>query len=197
MKKHKKVMRLTLMMNTCLKIKKKYKKLKKTEIVTVSKAVSRNKWKESKSELSEDEREQTRGNKRVKGSADLQQAIYNAKRDHTKMNLIDNGYEGKYLNWFTVSSASGRGTKYELEIAESVKYSCKFLSQIDTPCKHIIHIYLYIFNIPESLYTMQPLSVTKTELKKLSPSLFEFIVSEETALTTRALRKLSSNISKF
>ena len=190
-------MRLTLMMNTCLKIKKKYKKFKKTEIVTVSKAVSRNKWKESNSELPEDEREQTRGNKRVKGSADLQQAIYNAKRDHTKMNLIDNGYEGKCLNWFTVSSASRRGTKYKLEIAESVKYTCKFLSQIDTPCKHIIHIYLYIFNIPESLYTIQPLYLIKTELKKLSPSLFEFIVSDQTALTTRALRKLSSNISKF
>ena len=91
-------MRLTLMMNTCLKIKKKYKKLKKTETVTVSKAVSRNKWKESNSGLSEDEREDKRGNKRVKGSADMQQAIYNAKRDHTKMNLIDNGYEGKCLN---------------------------------------------------------------------------------------------------
>ena len=151
---------------------------KKTEIVTVSKVVSHNKRKESNSELSEDEREQTRGNKRVKGSADLQQANYNAKRDHTKMNLIDNGYEGKCLNWFTVSSASGRGTKYKLEIAESVKYTCKFLSQIDTLCKHIIYIHLYIFNIPESLYTIQPTYLTKTELKKLSPSLFEFIVSE-------------------
>ena len=113
------------------------------------------------------------------------------------MNLIDNGYEGKCLNWFTVSSASGRGTKYKLEIAESVKYTCKFLSQIDTPCKHIIYIYLYIFNIPESLYIIQPLYLTKTELKKLSPSLFEYIVSEETALTTAALLKLPSNISKF
>ena len=51
-------MRLTLMMNTCLKIKKKYKKLKKkAETVTVSKAVSRNKWKESNSGVSEGERE--------------------------------------------------------------------------------------------------------------------------------------------
>ena len=87
--------------------------------------------------------------------------------------------------------------KYKSEIAEPVKYTYKFLSQIDTPCKHIIYIYLYIFNIPESLYTIQPLYLTKTELKKLSPSLFEFIVSEETALTTIALLKLSSNISKF
>ena len=83
---------------TCLKIKKKYEKLKKTETVTVSKAVSRDKWKESNSGLSEDERKETRGNKRVKGSADLKQAIYNAKRDHKKMNLIDNGYEEKCLN---------------------------------------------------------------------------------------------------
>ena len=77
------------------------------------------------------------------------------------------------------------------------KNSHKFLNEIDTPCKHIIYIYLYIFNIPESLYIIQPLYLTKTELKKLSPSLFEFIVSEETALTTIALLKLSSNISKF
>ena len=89
-----KVMRLTLMMNTCLKIKKKNKKLKKTETVTVS----CNNWKESNGGLSENELEEKRGNKRVKGSADLQQAIYNAKRDHTKMNLIDNGYKGKCLN---------------------------------------------------------------------------------------------------
>ena len=70
------------------------------------------------------------------------------------------------------------------------KNAHKFLNEIDTPCKHIIYI-------PESLYIMQPLYLTKTELKKLSPSLFEFIVSEETALTTIALLKFSSNISKF
>ena len=78
--------------------KKEIQKIKKKETVTVSKAFSRDKWKESNSGLSEDEREETRANKRVKGSADLQQAIYNAKRDHTKMNLIDNGYEEKCLN---------------------------------------------------------------------------------------------------
>ena len=166
------------------------KNKKKTDIVTVSKAVSRNKWKESNSELSEDEREQTRGNNCVKGSADLQQAIYNAKRDHTKMNLIDNGYEGKCLNWFTVSSASGRGTKYKLEIAESVKCTCKFLNEIDTPCKHIIYIYLYIFNIPESLYIIQPLHLAKTELKKLSPSLFEYIVSELNSLNNNSFTEI-------
>ena len=70
------------------------------------------------------------------------------------------------------------------------KNAHKFLNEIDTSCKHIICI-------PESLYIMQPLYLTKTELKKLSPSLFEFTVSEETALTTIALLKLSSNISKF
>ena len=36
------------------------------------------------SELSEDECEQRRGNKRVKRSADLQQAINNVKRNHTE-----------------------------------------------------------------------------------------------------------------
>ena len=77
------------------------------------------------------------------------------------------------------------------------KNAHKFLNEIDTPCKHIIYIFLHVFNIPESLYIIQPLYLTKTELKKLSPSLFEFIVSEETALTTIALLKLSSNISKF
>ena len=77
------------------------------------------------------------------------------------------------------------------------KNAYKFHNEIDTPCKHIIYIYLYIFNIPESLYIIQPLHLTKTELKKLSPSLFEFIVPEETALTTIALLTLSSNIPKF
>ena len=77
------------------------------------------------------------------------------------------------------------------------KNAHKFLNEIDTPWKHIIYIYLCIFNIPESLYIIQPVYLTKTELKKLSPSLFEFIVSEETALATIALLKLSSNISKF
>ena len=62
---------------------------------------------------------------------------------------------------------------------------------------HNLYIFVYIFNIPESLYIIQPQYLTKIELKKLSPSLFEFIVSQETALTTIALLKLSSNISKF
>ena len=61
---------------------------------------------------------------------------------------------------------------------------------------HNLYIFVYIFNIPEPLYIIQPLYLTKTKLKK-SASLFEFIASEETALTTIALLKLSSNISKF
>ena len=109
--------------------KKKYKKVKKPERVTVSMSASRNKRKESFSELSKDECEQRRGNKRVKRSADLQQAINNAKRDHTKTNLIDNGHEGKYLKWFTVSSANGRGRNYKVEIAESIECTCEFFNQ--------------------------------------------------------------------
>ena len=122
--------------------KKKYKKVKKPERITVSKSVSRNKWKESNSELSEDECEQRRGNKPVKRSADLQEAINNTKRDQTKINLIDTGHEGKYLKWFTVSSANGRGKKYKVENAESIKCTCEFFKQKNTPRKHIIYIYL-------------------------------------------------------
>ena len=47
-----------------------------------------------------------RDNNRVKGFANLQQAINNAKRDYTKINLLDTGYEGKYLKCFTISSAN-------------------------------------------------------------------------------------------
>ena len=74
--------------------KKKYKKVKKPERVTVSNSASRNKWKESNSELSEDECEQRRGNKRVKRSAtgrrpttgqdNRPRPINNAKRGHIK-----------------------------------------------------------------------------------------------------------------
>ena len=39
--------------------------------------------------------------------------------------------------------------------------------------------------------------LTETELKNLSSSQVEFIVSEETALTTRGLLQSSSNITKF
>ena len=170
---------------------------KKREKVTVSKSAPRNKWKESNSELSEDECEQRRGNKRVKRSTDLQQAINNAKKDHTKINLIDTGYEGKYLKWFTVSSANGRGRKYKVEIAESIKCTCEFFNQKNTPCKYIIYIYLYVFNIPESSYIIQQMFVTKTELRKLYSSQVKFTVLEATALTTRALLQSSSNISKF
>ena len=96
------------------------KKVKKPKRVTVSKSGSC-KWRESNSELSEDECEQRCGNKCVKRSADLQQAIENAKCDHTKLNLIDTGHERKYLKWFTVSSANGCRRKYKVEIAESIK----------------------------------------------------------------------------
>ena len=117
--------------------------------------------------------------------------------DHTKINLIDTGYERKFLKWFTVSSTNGCGKKYKAKIVESVKCTCEFFNQKNTPCKHIIYIYFHVFNIPESLFMIQQMFLTKTELKKLSSSQVEIIVSEETALTTRALLQSSSNISKF
>ena len=101
------------------------------------------------------------------------------------------------MKWFTVSNANGRGGKYKVEIAESIKYTCEFFNKKNAPCKHIIYIYLYVFNIPESSYIIQQMYLTKTELKKLSSSQVEFIVSEETVLTTRALLQSSSNITKF
>ena len=67
----------------------------------------------------------------------------------------------------------------------------------NTPCKRITYIYLYVFNIPESSYIIQQVFHTKTELMKLSSSQVKIIVSEETALTTRALLQSSSNVSKF
>ena len=101
------------------------------------------------------------------------------------------------MKWFTISSTSGRERKYKVEIAESIKCTCEFFNQKNTPCKHIIYIYFHVFNIPESLFMIQQMFLTKTELKKLSSSQVEIIVSEETALTKRALLQSSSNISKF
>ena len=122
--------------------KKKHKKVKKREKVTVSKSAPHNKWKESNSELSEDGCEQRRGNKHVKRSADLQKGINNAKKDHTKINLIDTRYKEKYLKWFTVSSANGCGRKYKVEIAESIKCTFGFSNQK----KHSMQAHnLYIF----------------------------------------------------
>ena len=60
-----------MIMGTRLQGKRNRKKVKKPERVTVSKSAPRNNWKESNSDLSEDEYEQRRGNKRVKRSADL------------------------------------------------------------------------------------------------------------------------------
>ena len=107
---------------------KKQKKLRELQSVSQPPVISG-----KKAEHSEDECEQRRGNKHVKRSADLQQGINNAKRDHTKINLIDTGHAGKYLKWITVSSANGRGRKHKVESAESIKRTCEFFSQKNTP----------------------------------------------------------------
>ena len=101
------------------------------------------------------------------------------------------------MKWFTVSSATGRVRKHKVEITESIKCTCGFFIEKDTPCKHIIYVYLYVFNIPESSYIIQQMLLTKTELRKLSSSQVKLTVLEATALTTRALLQSSSNISKF
>ena len=71
------------------------------------------------------------------------------------MYLIDLGQVSETLRWFELSISSSRGRTYRVEIKESVNYTCEFFSQKNTPCKHILSIYLNVLNVCESLHLLQ------------------------------------------
>ena len=70
---------------------------------------------------SEEEDKRRIGNKRVRRSADFQQAI--------KISLADSGDNDNFSKWFIATSSSGRGSTYQAEITETIKCCCEFFDK--------------------------------------------------------------------
>ena len=80
------------------------------------------------------------------------------------MNLIDLGQVTDTSRWFELSSSSSRGRTYRVEIKETVNCTCEFFNQKNTPCKHILYVYLNVLNVCESSHLLQQVYLTKNEL---------------------------------
>ena len=77
-------------------------------------------------------------------------ALKNAKSQQSKLHLVDMVIHDAYHKWFGISSAAGPAKSYEINICQTIKCSCEYFSQKNTPCKHILYIYLFILNVPEN-----------------------------------------------
>ena len=88
------------------------------------------------------------GNKRVKRSREFLVALKNSRS--STMNVIDLRQVTDTSRWFELSSSSSRGRTYRVEIKETVNCTCEFFNQKITPCKHILYVYLNVFNVCES-----------------------------------------------
>ena len=106
------------------------------------------------------------------------------------MNLIDLGQVSETLRWFELSISSSRGRTYRVEIKESVNYTCEFFSQKNTPCRHILSIYLNVLNVCESLYLLQ----TKNKVLNV---FHQKVLNENIKLTNRAILQSTSTLTRL
>ena len=102
------------------------------------------------------------------------------------MNLIDLGQVTDTSRWFELSSSSSRGRTYRVEIKETVNCTCEFFNQKNTPCKHILYVYLNVLNVCESSHLLQQVYLTKNELLNIFHQKVP-ISNENIKLTSRAI----------
>ena len=81
------------------------------------------------------------------------------------MNLIDLGQVTYTSRWFELSNSSSRGRTYRVEIKETVNCTCEFFNRKNTPCKHILYVYLNVLNVSESSHLLQQVYLTKNVAK--------------------------------
>ena len=172
------------------------KKQKKRKGTNKEKEIHVNKWQLSDSDSTINDSEDTRqpGNKRVKRSSaflvDLKNAI------SSTMNLIDLGQVTNTSRWFELSISSSRGRTYRVEIKEAVNCTCEFFNQKNTPCKHILYVFLNVLNVCESSHLLQQVYLTKNELLNIFHHKVP-ISNENIKLTNRAILQSTSTLTRI
>ena len=105
---------------------------------------------------SENEKRNKRpGNQRTKRSSRFMVALKNAKSEQSQLHLVDMGMHDTYHKWFEISGAAGPATSCKVDICQTIKCTCKYFSQKNTPCKHVLYIYLFTLNVPENSNLLQ------------------------------------------
>ena len=91
-------------------------------------------------ESENEERNKRPGNQRTKRPSRFMVALKNANLQQPKLHLVNLGKYDTYHKWFETSSAAGHAKPCKINICETIKCTCEYFSQKNTPCKHI---YLY------------------------------------------------------
>ena len=112
------------------------------------------------------------------------------------MNLIDLGQVTDTSRWFELSSSCSRGRTYRVEIKETVNCTCEFFNQKNTPCKHILYVYLNVLNVCESSHLLQQVYLTKNELLNIFHQKVP-ISNENIKLTNRAILQSTSTLTRM
>ena len=115
-------------------------------------------------ELENEDRNKRPGNQRTKRSSGFTVSLKNAKSQESKLLLVDMEIHDAYHKWFEIPSAAGRAKSYKIDICQTIKCTCEYFSQKNTPCKHIIYIYLFILNVPENSNLQQQMHLTRAFL---------------------------------
>ena len=86
------------------------------------------------------------------------------------------GIHDAYHKWLEISFAAGSAKSYKIDVCQTIKCTCEYFSQkTNTPCKHILYIYLFTLNVPENFNLLQQMYLARAELNQL----FTSNISEE------------------
>ena len=171
------------------------KKNKRKEREHIRKEIHVNKWQLSDrdSTLNDPEDSGRPGNKKVKWSSDFLVALKNAKS--STINLTDLGHVTDTSRWFELSSSSSRGRTYRVEIKETINCTCEFFNQKNTPCKHILYVYLNVLNVCEYLHLLQQVYRRKNEFPNILHQKVP-ISNENIKLTIRAILQSTTTLTR-
>ena len=111
------------------------------------------------------------------------------------MALLDFGESNKFSCWYDVSSRTGkRGKSYRVHLKQDISCSCEFFAQKNTPCKHLLYVYLFVLNLPEDSAVLQQVHLSGSELIEMFSSKVPKSVDNCPKLTPKALLRSTSTV---
>ena len=134
-------------------------------------------------------------NKGGRRSADFLTSLKNVKNDKEKIALLDFGESNKFSSWYDVwSSTKKRGKSYRVHLKQDISYPCKCFAQKNTPCKHLLYVYLFVLNLPEDSAVLQQVHLSGSELMEMFSNKVLKSVDNCPKLTPKALLRSTSTV---
>ena len=92
------------------------------------------------------------------------------------------------------SSTKKRGKSYRVHLKQDISCPCKCFSQKNTPCKHLLYVYLFVLNLSEDSAVLQQVHLSGSELIEMFSNKVSKSADNCSKLTPKALLRSTSTV---